>query len=429
METIINPPRSAWEQIISRPVFDITQLFDAVRPILDSVRCEGDQALLTLEERFDHVRLSSLKVSETVLDTAGGLLDEALKSAIDQAYRNIRTFHAAQKFSPIRVETMPGVVCEQRSVPISRVGLYVPGGSAPLFSTVLMTGVPAQIAGCDTVVLCTPPDTEGKVHPAILYAAGLCGIRQVFTLGGAQAIAAMAFGTESVPKVDKIFGPGNQYVTAAKQLVSLSEVAIDMPAGPSEVEVLADDTCVPAFVAADLLSQAEHGADSQAMLVATDPAIVEAVKAEVERQLASLPRAEIAGKSLRNSKCIVFTDLSEAVDFTQAYAPEHLILAVRNHWGIAAQITKAGSIFLGNYSCESAGDYASGTNHTLPTKAWARSYSGLSLDSFMRKMTLQELSEQGVRALASVVEAMAAAESLEAHKRAMSMRRQALENS
>ena len=422
METITEPTRERWAALCARPVFDVTTLFNVVRPILDDVRAHGDAALKEYEHRFDHVELHTLRVSAEELDAAAASVPADLQDSIRLAHGNIARFHAAQRFAGVRVSTAPGVYCEQKSLPISRVGLYVPGGSAPLLSTVLMLAIPAQLAGCEKIVLCTPPARDGSVNPAILFAAKLCGVTEVYKVGGAQAIAAMACGTESIPQVDKIFGPGNQYVMAAKQLASLNGVAIDMPAGPSEVEVLADDTCNPAFVAADLLSQAEHGADSQAVLVTTAPAVAEAVTAEVEKQLAALPRKEIADKSLANSRIIIFRDMETALEFTNAYAPEHLILAADNHAALAAKVTHAGSVFCGHYSCESAGDYASGTNHTLPTLGYARSYSGLCLDSFMRKMTLQELTPQGVQNIGPAVEAMAAAEQLDAHRNAMTLR-------
>lgn len=422
METITEPTRERWAALCARPVFDVTTLFNVVRPILDDVRAHGDAALKEYEHRFDHVELHTLRVSAEELNAAAASVPADLQDSIRLAHGNIARFHAAQRFAGVRVSTAPGVYCEQKSLPISRVGLYVPGGSAPLLSTVLMLAIPAQLAGCEKIVLCTPPARDGSVNPAILFAAKLCGVTEVYKVGGAQAIAAMACGTESIPQVDKIFGPGNQYVMAAKQLASLNGVAIDMPAGPSEVEVLADDTCNPAFVAADLLSQAEHGADSQAVLVTTSPAVAEAVTAEVEKQLAALPRKEIAAKSLANSRIIIFRDMVTALEFTNAYAPEHLILAADNHAALAAKVTHAGSVFCGHYSCESAGDYASGTNHTLPTLGYARSYSGLCLDSFMRKMTLQELTPQGVQNIGPAVEAMAAAEQLDAHRNAMTLR-------
>lgn len=426
MKYVQYPQRDAWTELLKRPSFDVSSLFATVSGVIDRVRNEGDKALRELELQFDKVELDKLAVSQTEFDNAALQVDEKLKNAIRLAHRNIAAFHEAQRFSPIVVQTADGVTCEQRAVPIERVGLYIPGGTAPLFSTVLMLATPAQIAGCRDIILCTPPGRNGQINPAILYAAQVAGATRVYKIGGAQAIAAMAYGTESVPKVDKIFGPGNQYVTAAKQLVSLSDVAIDMPAGPSEVEVLADESCNPAFVAADLLSQAEHGADSQAVLVSTSSKTIEEVQAEVERQLQQLPRKELAQKSLDHSLYILVKDIDEAVDITNAYAPEHLVIATRDYRAVADRIVHAGSIFLGNYSCESAGDYASGTNHTLPTKGYARAYSGLNLDSFQRKMTLQELTAEGVRSIGEAVALMAEGEQLTAHQRAMTIRMDSL---
>lgn len=426
MTIITEPTRGQWAELVRRPAFDVTQLFDTVRPIMEAVHTQGDHALREYGLRFDGVALETLEVSAAEVAEALALVPQALKEAIELAYCNIYDFHELQLHAqaPVKLETAPGVVCEQRTLPIQRVGLYVPGGQAPLFSTVLMLAVPAAVAGCEEVVLCTPPGKDGKVNPAILYAADLCGVKRIFKVGGAQAIAAMTYGTDSVPKVDKIFGPGNAYVTAAKQLASLAGVAIDMPAGPSEVEVLADTSCVPAFVAADLLSQAEHGPDSQAMLVTTDAAVAEAVAAEVEKQLAALPRKDIAAQSIANSRIIVLADKQDCIDFTNAYGPEHLIIAMEEASAVAAETVNAGSIFLGNYSCESAGDYASGTNHTLPTMGCVRAYSSLCLDSFQRKMTLQTLSAEGVRSIGRTVELMAQAEHLDAHARAMTLRLQ-----
>ena len=422
MTLSFSPHKSEWDALLRRPSLDITELFDIVRPIVDEVAEKGDAALRAYAERFDKVCLTDLRVSEAEIRAAEALVSDELKKALRQAYSQIYAFHAAQRFSGVRVETAPGVVCEQRALPISRVGLYIPGGSAPLFSTVLMLGIPARIAGCEKVVLCTPPAKDGSVHPAILFAASLCGITEIFKVGGAQAVAAMAVGTETVPQVDKIFGPGNQYVMAAKQWVALKGTAIDMPAGPSEVEVLADDSARAGFVAADLLSQAEHGPDSQALLITTSRELAEDVVAEVSRQCAALPRHEIAEKALQHSKIIVFDTMEEALEMTNLYAPEHLIIATRDYREVAQKISHAGSVFLGNYSCESAGDYASGTNHTLPTSGFAKSYSGLCLDSFMRKITFQELTEEGIRSIGPCVELMAAAEELDAHRNAMTLR-------
>ena len=422
MTLSFSPNKSEWDALLRRPSLDITELFDIVRPIVDEVAEKGDAALRAYAERFDKVCLTDLRVSEAEIRAAEALVSDDLKNALRQAYSQIYAFHAAQRFSGVRVETAPGVVCEQRALPISRVGLYIPGGSAPLFSTVLMLGIPARIAGCEKVVLCTPPAKDGSVHPAILFAASLCGITEIFKVGGAQAVAAMAVGTETVPQVDKIFGPGNQYVMAAKQWVALKGTAIDMPAGPSEVEVLADDSARADFVAADLLSQAEHGPDSQAILITTSKKLAEDVVAEVSRQCAALPRHEIAEKALQHSKIIVFDTMEEALEMTNLYAPEHLIIATKDYREVAQKISHAGSVFLGNFSCESAGDYASGTNHTLPTSGFAKSYSGLCLDSFMRKITFQELTEEGIRSIGRCVELMASEEALDAHRNAMTLR-------
>ena len=407
------PEKSRWTELLKRPVMNTEHLFDTVRDIIRTVRAEGDKAVLRYEEQFDKVQLETLEVTPQEFDEAETLVSQELKDAISLAARNIEAFHAAQRFEPIEVETQPGVTCWQKSVPIERVGLYVPGGTAPLFSTVLMLAVPARIAGCREIVLCTPPARSGKVHPAVLVAARVAGVRRVFKAGGVQAIAAMAYGTESVPKVYKIFGPGNQYVTAAKQLVSLRDVAIDMPAGPSEVEVLADAKANPVFVAADLLSQAEHGVDSQAILVTTSKELQLAVQKEVERQLELLPRKDIASRSLESSKLIVVRDMDEALDMTNDYAPEHLIIETEDYAALAGRVTHAGSVFLGSLTPESAGDYASGTNHTLPTNGYAKAYSGVCLDSFVRKMTFQEIRPEGLRRIGPSNELMAANERLD----------------
>lgn len=422
MKIIENPRIDTWKEILQRPVIETGALFGTVSKVLDDVRLNGDEALRRYELEFDHVSLEKLNVEDGEFYEAVNYIPEDLKKAIDVAYSNIHKFHSAQRFEEIKVETSPGVTCIQRSVPISKVGLYIPGGTAPLFSTVLMLAIPAKIAGCSEIVLCSPPDRNGKINPYILYAARIAGVTNAYKVGGAQAVAAMAYGTESVPKVDKIFGPGNQYVVAAKQLVSLSDVAIDMPAGPSEVEVLADESSNPSFVAADLLSQAEHGADSQVLLVSTDRNMIDKVVVELEKQLEELPRKEIAAKSISHSQAIYVDNMETAISITNEYAPEHLILSVKNYNDIASKITNAGSVFLGQYACESAGDYASGTNHTLPTKAYAKAYSGLCLDSFMRKMTLQELTPQGIKSIGHAVELMAGAEGLDAHKNAMNLR-------
>lgn len=422
MILITNPDKNQWANLLKRPTLDTENLFDTVKAIIERVKTEGDRAVLDYETQFDKVSLSSLSVSAQEMDEAEALVSNELKAAIRLSAQNIETFHAAQRFNGAKVETQPGVTCWQKAVAIEKVGLYIPGGTAPLFSTVLMLALPARIAGCREIVLCTPPARDGKVHPAVLYAARVAGVSRIFKAGGVQAIAAMAYGTESVPKVYKIFGPGNQYVTAAKQLVSLRDVAIDMPAGPSEVEVLADESANPTFVAADLLSQAEHGVDSQALLITTSATLQQAVKTEVERQLALLPRKEIAEKSLANSKLIVVSSMDEALEMTNQYAPEHLIIETTNPEEEAAHVVNAGSVFLGSYSPESAGDYASGTNHTLPTNGYAKAYSGVSLDSFIRKITFQQLTREGIQRIGPAIEIMAANEHLDAHKQAVAVR-------
>lgn len=422
MKQIKYPSREQWTDILKRPALNTESLFDTVRGIINRVRAEGDAAVIEYEATFDKAILTSLAVTEAELEEGVALVSEELKAAISLAKKNIETFHASQRFVGHKVETMEGVICWQKAVGIEKVGLYIPGGTAPLFSTVLMLAVPAKIAGCKEIVLCTPPDKNGKIHPAILFAAQMAGVSKIFKAGGVQAIAAMAYGTESVPKVYKIFGPGNQYVTAAKQLVSLRDVAIDMPAGPSEVEVLADDSANPVFVAADLLSQAEHGVDSQAVLITTSEKLQDDVMKEVERQLAELTRREIAEKSLANSKLILVKDMDEALELTNEYAPEHLIIETENYREIAERVINAGSVFLGSFSPESAGDYASGTNHTLPTNGYAKAYSGVSLDSFIRKITFQEIRPEGMKAIGPAIEIMAANEQLDAHKNAVSVR-------
>ena len=426
MNIIKYPNRSEWTSLLERPHRDASELRETVQTVLDQIRQYGDSAVKAFEEKFDKVRLDSLAVSEAEMAEAEGLVADDLKEALKLAHANIEKFHAAQKFEGEKVETAPGVVCWQKSAAIEKVGLYIPGGTARLFSTVLMLATPAKIAGCKEIVLCTPPNREGKVNPAILMAAKIAGVNRIFKAGGVQAIGAMAYGTESVPKVSKIFGPGNQFVMAAKQQVSLHEVAIDMPAGPSEVAVVADDTANPVFVAADLLSQAEHGVDSQVILITNSEALAERVNEEVDRQLALLPRKEIAEKSLEYSKLIIVKDMDEVLEMTNEYAPEHLILAIKDYTSFADRVVNAGSVFLGNYSCESAGDYASGTNHTLPTSGYAKAYSGVNLDSFCRKITFQELTAEGIRSIGPAVERMAAAEQLDAHKNAMTVRLQSL---
>ena len=418
MEIIKYPNPDEWNKLIKRPALDVSSLFGTVQKVLDEVRTQGDEAVKKYGEQFDKVKISDLLVSETEINEAETLVNAELKEAILIAKNNIEKFHEAQKFNGNRIETTTGVTCWQKAVAIEKVGLYIPGGSAPLFSTVLMLAIPAKIAGCKEIVLCSPPNKEGKLHPAILYAAKIAGVSIVAKVGGIQAIAAMAYGTESVPKVYKIFGPGNQYVTAAKQLVSLKEVAIDMPAGPSEVEVIADKNANPEFIAADFLSQAEHGPDSQAILVTTSEEIVE----PVEEQLDKLPRKEITEKALLHSRIIVLKDDAEVIRFTNQYAPEHLIIQTNNYDFIADQITNAGSVFMGAYTPESAGDYASGTNHTLPTNGYARSYSGVNLDSFIKKITFQEITKEGIRNLGNTIEVMAAGEQLDAHRNAVTIR-------
>ena len=427
MNIIKYPKQEEWAEICQRPHLDITQLQATVNTVLSDVRTRGDEAVKEYEERFDHAVLTSLAVTEAEIDEAERLVSEELKAAIVLAHENIHQFHAAQKFEGHKIQTREGVTCWQKSVAIEKVGLYIPGGTAPLFSTVLMLATPAKIAGCREIVLCTPPSREGKVNPAILVAARVAGVSKIFKAGGVQAIGAMAYGTQSVPKVFKIFGPGNQYVMAAKQQVSLGEVAIDMPAGPSEVCVLADETANPAFVAADLLSQAEHGIDSQVLLISTSEDMMQQVQAEVERQLNLLPRKEIAQKALENSRMVLVASADEMMALSNAYAPEHLIIQTKNYDEMAAQVINAGSVFLGQYACESAGDYASGTNHTLPTHGYATAYSGVNLDSYCRKITFQHLTEEGVRQIGRAVELMAGAEQLDAHKNAMSVRLNAIE--
>ena len=401
---------------------DVSQLNATVAAVLNDIRANGDEAVKAYEEKFDHVVLEELAVSEQEIDEAISMVSEDLLASLRLAHHNIAAFHEAQRYEGIRVETAPGVSCWQKSVPIEKVGLYIPGGTAPLFSTVLMLATPAKIAGCREIVLCTPPNHEGKVNPAILAAARIAGVSKIFKAGGVQAIGAMAYGTESVPKVYKIFGPGNQFVMAAKQQVSLHDVAIDMPAGPSEVCVIADETSNPVFVAADLLSQAEHGVDSQVLLISTSEEMICQVKEEIDRQVEPLPRKDIALKALENSTLVLVHDKQEAMELSNAYAPEHLILAVHDYDALAEQVVNAGSVFLGTYACESAGDYASGTNHTLPTHGYATAYSGVNLDSYNRKVTFQHLTEEGIRSIGHAVEVMAENEQLMAHKNAMTVR-------
>lgn len=422
MKVYKNPDRSEWADICLRPHLDVSSLNSAVSGILDDVRLRGDEAVKEYEAKFDHAVLGELMVSEEEKAEAMAVIDRELLDAIRLAHDNIHKFHKAQLMSVCKVETAPGVVCWQKQLPIERVGLYIPGGTAPLFSTVLMLATPAKIAGCSEIVLCTPPMADGKVNPAILAAANVVGVDKVFKIGGVQAIGAMAYGTQSVPKVYKIFGPGNQYVMAAKQHVSLHEVAIDMPAGPSEVCVIADAESNAEFVAADLLSQAEHGIDSQVLLISTSEDLIDSVQQQIELQLAKLPRREIAMKTLENSKAVLVSDTDEAIELSNAYAPEHLIIATADYERLAEKVVNAGSVFLGDYACESAGDYASGTNHTLPTHGYATAYNGVNIDSFMRKVTFQHLSAEGIRSIGRAVEVMAAAEHLDAHRNAMSVR-------
>ena len=422
MNIIRYPEKSEWQKIVERPHLDVSQLNETVASVLADVKQRGDEAVKGYELKFDHVDLPSLEVTKDEIAEAEKLVTKELKEAIQLAHANIKTFHESQRFRSKKVETLPGVTCWQKSVPIEKVGLSIPGGTAPLFSTVLMLATPAKIAGCKEIVLCTPPNREGKVNPAILVAAQIAGVSKIFKAGGVQAIGAMAYGTETVPKVYKIFGPGNQYVMAAKQQVSIHDVGIDMPAGPSEVCVIADDTANAEFVAADLLSQAEHGADSQVFLITTSNKFIDEVQKELGKQLEALPRKEIAQKALENSVMVLVTDMREAIELSNTYAPEHLVIQTEDYEEVAAKVVNAGSVFLGKYACESAGDYASGTNHTLPTHGYATTYNGVNLDSYCRKVTFQHLTEEGVRQIGHAVELMAEAEQLDAHKNAMTVR-------
>jgi len=422
MQTYKHPSSETWADILKRPSFDYSTLFESVSKILNEIKQGGDAAVKKFTEQFDRVTIDDLRVSKEEFAEAEKAVSVNLKQAIEMARRNISKFHSEQQHELDEIQTSPGVYCWQKAVGIEKVGLYIPGGTAPLFSTVLMLGIPAQIAECKEVVLCTPPDKSGKIHPAVLYAAKIAGITKVFKAGGVQAIGAMAYGTESIPKVYKIFGPGNQYVTAAKQLVSLRDVAIDMPAGPSEVEVIADESANPVFVAADLLSQAEHGVDSQSILVTVSETLIEKVEEQINIQLETLPRKEIAEKALENSKIILVHNLEEAVKITNEYAPEHLIVATRYPNGVADVITNAGSVFLGYYTPESAGDYASGTNHTLPTNGYAKAYNGVNLDSFLRKITFQQITPEGLTNLSNAIIIMAETEELQAHSNAVKYR-------
>lgn len=427
MKIIKYPKKSEWEEIVKRPHLDLSKLNATVNSVLDDIKANGDDAVKRYEEKFDHVKLNSLEVSDEEKAEARELVSKDLYDSLVLAHNNIAKFHEAQKFEGKKIETIKGVTCWQKSVPIQKVGLYIPGGTAPLFSTVLMLATPAKIAGCPDIVLCTPPNKEGKVNPVILVAAEIAGVSRIFKAGGVQAIGAMAYGTESIPKVYKIFGPGNQYVMAAKQQVSLHDVAIDMPAGPSEVCVIADENSNAQFVAADLLSQAEHGTDSQVILITTSEKILDAVSKEIELQLSKLPRREIAAKTLENSKLVLVHDTDEAMDLSNCYAPEHLIIATDDYEKLSEKVINAGSVFLGKYACESAGDYASGTNHTLPTHRYALAYNGVNLDSYNRKITFQNLTEDGIRSIGHAVVTMAENEQLEAHANAMRLRIKSLD--
>ena len=420
------PKKEQWAEIVARPRLDLTKLNETVSTVLNDIRQRGDEAIREYELKFDKAELTNLAVSEAEMDEAEKLVSNELRDAIILAHHNIKVFHISQRFVGQKVKTQEGVTCWQKSVAIERVGLYIPGGTAPLFSTVLMLATPAKIAGCKEIVLCTPPNREGKVNPAILVAARIAGVSKIFKIGGVQAIGAMAYGTESVPKVFKIFGPGNQYVMAAKQHVSLDEVAIDMPAGPSEVCVLADESANAVFVAADLLSQAEHGIDSQVLFITTSEEKLNEVQSEVERQLQQLSRKDMAAKALDNSCYVLVESVNEMIDLSNLYAPEHLILQVKDYEQLAERVVNAGSVFLGPYACESAGDYASGTNHTLPTHGYATAYNGVNLDSYCRKITFQHLTEDGIRHIGRAVELMAEAEQLDAHKNAMTVRMHSL---
>jgi len=422
MQVFNEPMVKEWPNLLARPAMDTSQLYASVQPILDEVKSDGDKAIKKFTQNFDQVALQQLELDEKQIAAAEKELSPSLKTAIQLAKVNIEIFHQSQIQKVERIETMPGVWCWRKSVGIEKVGIYIPGGTAPLFSTVLMLGVPAKMAGCKEIILCSPPNAAGSIPPAIIYAASLVGVTRIFTIGGVQAIAAMAYGTESIPKVNKIFGPGNQYVTAAKQLVQQAGVAIDMPAGPSEVCIWADQSCIPSFVAADLLSQAEHGTDSQVLLITNSISIAEAVQKEIDQQLILLPRKEMAAKALENSTLIVLKNTEDAIACINEYAPEHLILSIENAAQIADKIINAGSIFIGNYSPESVGDYASGTNHTLPTNGFAKAYSGVSIDSFVKKITFQQLTERGLTNIASTVMEMAAAEGLQAHSNAVALR-------
>ena len=422
MKKIIQPPKQEWEALLARPVQSYDALEETVALIFREISESGDAAVKAYTRKFDGADLETLEVAKSDVDLAADRLSEPLKEAINLAYANIEAFHRSQQIETRKIDTAPGVTCWQEKRPIQKVGLYIPGGTAPLFSTILMLAIPARIAGCEEVVLCTPSDQNGQVHPAILYTASLCGVQKIYRIGGIQAIAAMTFGTESITRVYKIFGPGNQYVTAAKQMAQRYGVAIDLPAGPSELLVLADDTAIPAFVASDLLSQAEHGADSQVVLVTTSRELLEQVESEIEVQILELPRRELASLSMANSRLICMPDLQEALALVNAYAPEHLIICCRDSGAILPDIVNAGSVFLGNYTPESAGDYASGTNHTLPTNGYARNFSGVNLDSFCKSLTFQQITEEGLQHIGTAIELMAEAEGLQAHRNAVTLR-------
>ena len=422
MQIIKNPKPEKWQELLKRPAQDDTFLDDSVKKVLDEIKNNGDKAVYKYTKQFDKVALQSLTVTGEEITDAYGKVNKALKEAIGIAIKNIEKFHIAQKQTINVIETMPGIKCWQKSVAIENVGLYVPGGTAPLFSTVLMLGIPALIAGCNNIVLCTPPDKDGNIHPAILYAANRIGIKQIYRVGGIQAIGAMAYGTETIPKVNKIFGPGNRYVTTAKQIVSRNDVAIDMPAGPSEVAVMADKSCNPSFVASDLLSQAEHGEDSQVILVSTDEMIITQVQAALNEQINKLSRKEMAAKAMQHSKAFIMENTDQMISMINEYAPEHLIISLENTHEVAEKIINAGSVFLGNYTPESAGDYASGTNHTLPTNGFAKAYNGVNLDDFVKKITFQELSKNGLFSIGKQIAVMAETENLDAHSNAVRIR-------
>ena len=426
IEEVKYPAKDQWPELIQRPHLDTSKLFDTVRNILDDIKKRGDDAVKEYETRFDKVTLENLEVTQTEWNEAEHQITDELRKALTTAKENIAKFHASQKMESTWIETIPGVKCLQKAVPIEKVGLYIPGGSAPLFSTVLMLAVPAVIAGCKEIILCTPPDKKGKVHPAVIFAAKLAGVRRIFKIGGIQAIGAMAYGTQTIPKVYKIFGPGNQYVTAAKQLIALEGVAIDVPAGPSEAALIADNTANPDFIASDFLSQAEHGADSQSILVTTSEQLAQKIIESVKRQIIALPREEVTRKALAHSKIIIVKNIEEAIEFVNLYAPEHLIIQCEKEEQVAMKIVNAGSVFIGNYTPVSAGDYASGTNHTLPTSGFAKAYSGVNLDSFVKKMTFQQLTPEGMRNLGPVISVMAENEGLDAHKRSVTIRMETL---